>query len=145
MSKVVIPLPSGDEARIEPKTVFVLRDLQHGEKKPLKLDPSSQTVVFCEAGNFYPSLELSEVVALFKSVKFAELHAPNDMTLFVNADHVVDFDQAKHGAVPMDDPRTRSVLEFATGKRPPTVRVRETRDQLVEIWASLGLVTNIFD
>jgi len=137
---VKIDMPNGDDANVSEDDVLVVRELAAIERKWGDIDTASRSIIFTKGGAVYPVHEVSEVLAKLSGVQFAELSAPNEMPLHVNAKAVTDRDDATRA---LDDPRTRSVLRFGVGKKSAAVRVRETREELEQIWADLGLPTGV--
>ncbi|MBY5864310.1 hypothetical protein [Rhizobium leguminosarum] len=131
-----IDMPNGDDANISGDDVLVVRELAAVERKWGDVETSSRSIIFTKSGAIYPILEVPQILEKLDGVKFAELTAPNEMPLQVNVEAVTDRDDASRA---LDDPRTRSVLRFGAGRKAATVRVRETKEQLEEIWNALGL------
>lgn len=140
MALIAISLPNGKDERVKEDSVIVVRELADIERRLGKISTESKSIIFTSSGTIYPALEASEVAGKLSGVKFAVLSAPNEMPLYVNAEAVTDRDDASKA---LDDPRTRSVLHFGSGKKAPAVRVRETEEELVSIWTRLGLPTEV--
>ncbi|WP_353645107.1 hypothetical protein [Mesorhizobium sp. WSM2239] len=136
---VSVDMPNGATEKLEPASIFVIRDPTNFERE------ESPEVQSCLWGGGYRIYSIEPVVALaekFSELKFARLVAPEGMTLLVSAERVTDRDE--RSAV-RDHKLTRSVLCFGPGPTAPRVRVRETKEDLILTWEKLGLEIDCFE
>lgn len=136
---IEVDMPSGAHERVEPNEVFVLRRTTDIEKDEA---PEALSCIWGGSFRIYPAEPILSLTQKFSVLKLARLTSPGGMPLFVNADVVTKRDKA---SPIQDDKKTRSVLCFGPGAAAARVRIRETDEDLRDIWGKLGVPADIFD
>lgn len=130
---VKVKMPGGGDERLDPTTIFVLREPSDFEREE---SPQAQSIILGPGVRLYPVEPVAVLLKKFDMVRFARLTSPGGKTTLVNADRVTDRDER---SPVLDHENTNSVLCFGPGPLAPRVRVRETLEDLMVIWQKLEI------
>lgn len=137
--RIQIELAGGGDERFSPSSTLYLRPLTDREEVD---EPNAACMLRLRGVAFFIVETFAELTdELTEHLKIAKLTSPNGNPVHINAEAVVDWD---------DPPSTvhedaNSWLVFGTGPSAPRLAVQETRAQLIEYWAGLGLESDLFD